>query len=78
MPARDAIATRSCRWHAGSPDETLLRYNAMLTGVFELLADARAQVGAVDAALAAQRDFWLARLDLDRALVGAPLQRDLP
>ena len=58
--------------------ETLLRYNAMLTGVFELLVDARAQVAAVDGALAAQRDFWLAQLDLDRALLGAPVQRTLP
>jgi outer membrane protein TolC len=51
-------------------DEQLLRYNGMLIGVFELLADARAQVTAVSAAQEALRDFWLAQADLDQALVG--------
>lgn len=53
--------------------ENLLRYNGMLIGVFELLADARAQVGVVNAALEAQRDFWLAQADLDLAMVGRPV-----
>ncbi len=57
-------------------DENLLRYNAMLIGVFELLADARAQIAAVNGALDAQRAFWLASADLDTALIGAPLSRD--
>ena len=51
-------------------DENLLRYNAMQIGVFELLADARAQIAVVNAAIQAQRDFWLARADLDMALLG--------
>lgn len=51
-------------------DEQLLRYNGMLVGVFELLADARAQVAAVGAAQGALRDFWLAQADLDQALLG--------
>jgi outer membrane protein TolC len=51
-------------------DEQLLRYNGMLIGVFELLADARAQVAAVNAAIDALRDFWLAQADLEQALVG--------
>lgn len=51
-------------------DEQLLRYNGMLIGVFELLADARAQVAAVAAAQDALRDFWLAAADLDQALLG--------
>ncbi|MGM9479611.1 TolC family protein [Roseateles sp. NT4] len=50
--------------------EQLLRYNAMLIGVFELLADARAQAAAVSAAQDALRDFWIAQADLDQALVG--------
>ena len=54
-------------------DENLLRYNGMLIGVFELLADARAQIGTVQAAIAAQRDFWLAEADLASALVGRPM-----
>jgi len=53
-------------------DENLLRYNGMLIGVFELLADARAQVAAVTGAIDATRDFWLADADLGMALVGRP------
>jgi outer membrane protein TolC len=53
-------------------DENLLRYNGMLVGVFELLADARTQIGAVAASIDALRDFWLARADLDAALIGQP------
>ncbi|WP_349742551.1 TolC family protein [Roseateles cavernae] len=51
-------------------DENLLRYNGMLIGVFELLADARAQIVAVSAAIEAQRDFFLAEAELDQALIG--------
>jgi outer membrane protein TolC len=51
-------------------EENLLRYNAMLIGVFELLADARAQIASVNAAIDALRDFWIAQTDLDMALVG--------
>ncbi|MEN9420500.1 MAG: hypothetical protein RI988_4121 [Pseudomonadota bacterium] len=53
-------------------EENLLRYNGMLIGVFELLADARAQIASVNAAIEAKRDFWLAQADLDMALVGKP------
>ncbi|MGQ3051287.1 MAG: TolC family protein [Roseateles sp.] len=51
-------------------EEQLLRYNGMLIGVFELLADARSQVGSVNASIEALRDFWLAKADLDAALIG--------
>lgn len=53
-------------------EENLLRYNGMFIGVFELLADARAQIATVNAALEAQRDFWIAQADLDMALLGKP------
>jgi outer membrane protein TolC len=53
-------------------DENLLRYNGMFIGVFELLADARAQIIGVNAAIEAKRDFWLAQADLDMALIGKP------
>jgi outer membrane protein TolC len=53
-------------------EENLLRYNGMLIGVFELLADARAQIGAVNAAIDAKREFWLAQADLEMALIGKP------
>jgi outer membrane protein TolC len=51
-------------------EENLLRYNGMLIGVFELLADARAQITSVSNAIGALRDFWLAQADLDMALIG--------
>ena len=51
-------------------EEVLLRYNGMLSSVFELLADSRAQVAAVNGAIEAQRDFWLAESDLQMALTG--------
>ncbi len=53
-------------------EENLLRYNGMLLGVFELLADARAQIASVHGALDGLRDFWIAQADLDLALVGRP------
>lgn len=51
-------------------DEMLLRYNGMLASVFELLADARAQIGSVNTAIEAQRDYWLAETDLQAAING--------
>lgn len=53
-------------------DENVLRYNGMLIGVFELLADARVQIASVQASIDALRDFWLADADLDLALIGKP------
>ena len=41
---RATTATKSCRCKKRISDEQLLRYNGMLIGVFELLADAREQV----------------------------------
>jgi len=51
-------------------EEVLLRYNGMLVSVFELLADSRDQVTAVNAYIEAQRDFWFAESDLQMALTG--------
>ena len=51
-------------------EENLLRYNGMLSSVFELLADARDQVATVTAAIEAQRDYWMAETDLQTALTG--------
>jgi len=52
-------------------EESLLRYNGMLMSVFELLADARAQIAGVNAAIDAQRDFWIAETDLQAAISGS-------
>ncbi|MES2299425.1 MAG: TolC family protein [Pseudomonadota bacterium] len=51
-------------------DEQMLRYNGMLIGVFELLADAREQVTSVNASIEALRDFWVADSALQAALTG--------
>jgi len=53
-------------------DENLLRYNGMFISVFDLLADARSQVMAVNGYIDALRDFWLAQADLDMAMAGQP------
>jgi outer membrane protein TolC len=50
--------------------ENLLRYNGMLISVFELLADARAQVASVSGYVEALRDFWVADTNLQTALTG--------
>jgi len=51
-------------------EENLLRYNGMLIGVFELLADAREQVAGVTGYVQALRDFWVAETNLQTALTG--------
>ncbi|MFT3718478.1 TolC family protein [Pseudorhodoferax sp.] len=53
-------------------EQTLLHYNGMLVGVFDLLADAREQVRAVAATVQAQRDFWLADSRLQQAMAMPP------
>lgn len=51
-------------------EQSTLHYNGMLIGVYELLADARDQVGAVQSSIAATRDFWVALADLQFAVGG--------
>ncbi len=51
-------------------DETLLRYNGMIVGVFDLLAETRLTIAAVNASVDAWRDFWLIDTDLQTALSG--------
>ena len=59
-------------------EENQLRYNGMLIGVFELLADARSQITSVNGYIEALRDFWLAQADLDMALIGTPSMTATP
>jgi len=54
-------------------EENVLRYSAMLIGVFELLADSRDQIGAVISAIAAEQQFWLADAALQATLIGRPI-----
>ncbi len=53
-------------------EENQLRYNGMLIGVFDLLADARSQIASVNSYIEALRDFWLAQSDLQMSLIGKP------
>jgi outer membrane protein TolC len=53
-------------------EENQARYNGMIIGVFELLADARAQIASVNSYIESLRDFWIAQADLDMALMGKP------
>jgi outer membrane protein TolC len=56
-------------------EENMLRYNGMLISVFDLLADAREQVGAVIAYIEALRGFWISESDLQAAFNGSPTGR---
>lgn len=49
--------------------QDVLRYNASLISVFELLADARAEISGVNEYIESVRDFWIARSHLDTAML---------
>ena len=51
-------------------DQTLRRYNMMLTGVYDLLQAKRLEIEAEKATIETWKDYWLARVALDRALGG--------
>jgi len=51
-------------------DETLLRYHGMLKSVWDLLTETGNQAQAQVEAVQAQRDFWLAHIDLTWTLQG--------
>lgn len=51
-------------------EENMLRYNGMLIGTFELLADARDQIASINSYIGVLRDFWLADAGFQMALTG--------
>jgi outer membrane protein TolC len=51
-------------------DETMLNYNAMMKDLFVLLAEARARITTNMQAVEARRDFWVASVDLQAAILG--------
>jgi outer membrane protein TolC len=59
LPLRKAVA-----------EQDLLRYNASLISIFELLADARDQASGVSGYIESVRDFWIAKSQFDCALLG--------
>ena len=54
-------------------EENGLRYNGMIIGVFELLADTHDQIAAVMGAISAKQQFWLADAALQATLIGRPI-----
>jgi hypothetical protein len=74
--ARDALVPLANRISV----EQLKLYNGMLIGVFDLISDVTERVNAVTAALDAERDFWLAEVELQRSMagVGVPALAALP
>jgi outer membrane protein TolC len=50
--------------------EDLKRYDAAEISVFDLLADARSEMSAVNEFIESERDFWIAKSELDAALMG--------
>ena len=54
-------------------DENVLRYNGMIIGVFELLADSRDQISSVIAAINAQQQFFMADAALQSSIMGKPM-----
>ncbi len=64
--ARDALVPLASRRSA----EQLKLYNGMLIGVLELVTDATERINAVNAALDSERNFWLAEVELQRAMSG--------
>jgi outer membrane protein TolC len=59
LPLRNATA-----------QENLLRYNASQISIFELLSGAREQATDLDGYIQRVRDFWIAKSQLDAALLG--------
>jgi outer membrane protein TolC len=52
-------------------DETTFRYNAMMIDAFALLTEARQRIASGTSGVEAHRDFWLAAVDLDAAILGS-------
>jgi outer membrane protein TolC len=59
VPSRQAVAAQN-----------LLRYNASLISVFDLLTDARSEIASVEGYILDVRDFWMAKSELDSLLLG--------
>jgi outer membrane protein TolC len=64
LPLREAIT-----------QENLLRYNASQISIFELLSGAREQAAGFDGYIQRLRNFWIAKSQLDAALLGEAAQR---
>ena len=72
--AREALVPLAERTSA----EQLKMYNGMIIGVLDLIADSAQRINAVNAALDAERDFWLAEIELQRAMAGVGISAVAP
>ena len=68
--ANATLAQEVVQLHQFVTEETLLHYNGMLKSTWDVLAEAHNQIQAASAAVNAQRDFEIARIDLDWVLLG--------
>ena len=68
-----AFYERAFGWPRRVDEEVYVEFeapNGMLVGVLDLVTDATERINAVQAALDAERDFWLAEVELQRAMSG--------
>lgn len=53
-------------------EENVLRYNGMIIGIFELLADSRKQITTVQRSIEAIGQYWMAEAALRASMIGKP------
>jgi outer membrane protein TolC len=63
---------------ANVTEQTLLQYNAMQIGVFQLLEARREELSAQMARVDTLREYWSARAALGALLAGARVEGDMP
>jgi len=54
-------------------EENVLNYNGMIIGIFELLADSRAQISTIQSFIQATQQFWKADAALRASMIGKPM-----
>jgi hypothetical protein len=68
--ANATLAQEVLKLHQLVMEETVLHYNGMLKSTWDVLAESQNQIQAASAAVNAQRDFEMARIDLEWVLLG--------
>ncbi len=58
-------------------EENTYLYNGMFISVFELIADSKQQISAIESAIDAKADFWKAQTNLDANIIGQPVMSSL-
>jgi hypothetical protein len=68
--ATATLAQEVLKLHQFVTEETVLHYNGMLKSTWDVLTESQNQIQASSAAVNAQRDFEMARIDLEWVLLG--------